>query len=1056
MNDESMTKKQLLDELKALRKEVDRFRKTEAERERMEKVLRESEDLYRTAIEHSNDGVSILRGDRQIHVNQRFAEIHGYGSPEEVIGKSLSELVYPDDLQMVKEHALRRQKGEKISKGYEFRALRKDGSPVPIEVSSTNTIYRGESVSLAYLRDITDRKRAEEVLRKSEEKYRTILETIEDGYFEDDIAGNFTFINDAMVRIYGYPRDKLMGTNNREYTDEKNAKLAYQTFNKVYTTGNPHEGFDWEIMREDGSKRYVEASVSLRKDSEGQPIGFRGIVRDVTEKKRANEELKQAKKEAETANQAKSQFLANMSHEIRTPMNAIIGLSELALKTELTSRQRDYLKKISLSGESLLGIINDILDFSKIEAGKLVMESINFNLEDVLINFSNLLGLKVEEKGIELLFNTDPLVPLYLVGDSLRLGQILLNLSNNAVKFTDRGEIVISTELAPDTMGEESNRVMLQFSVRDTGIGMTREQIEKLFQSFSQADISTTRKYGGTGLGLAISKKLTEMMGGKIWVDSEPGKGSTFYFTAMFGLQTEVEEKKYILSDKVSGLRVLIVDDNPTSRQILNDICSSFSFETKEAASGQEALLELEKAENKAGYDLVLMDWRMPGMDGIETTRRIKGNPKLSKLPEVLMVTAYGREEIKQQAYNAQVDGFLIKPVNPSLLHDTIMEVFQEGKGQRLHVPEQTLETTETLMPIKGARILLVEDNAINQQVATELLEQAGFVVTVAGNGREGVQTVGTSDFDLVLMDIQMPEMDGYEATRIIRKEHNSDLLPIVALTAHAMAGESEKCLNSGMNDYLSKPIKSEELYAVLTKWIKPGERSAPVSKEPLPSEEDRDELPMELPGINMSEGLKNVGGEKGFFKKLLLEFYEDYRTAAGEMMQALMNGQTEYVQRTAHTIKGVAGTIGAKDLMKNSSALEGALMFDAKEDRRALLGELTKSLNEVLESIGAMLAPAYEYHEEEPEPGDGRSVDLKKVRPLMTELMSLLQEGDAGSEECFEALRDNINVSGYSEYVDKLQEQIGSYDFEDARNTLVLFAKSLNIPLEDVHAEKG
>ena len=758
---------------------------------------------------------------------------------------------------------------------------------------------------------VEELKLAQEMLKESEERYRTLFETARDAIYIRNQEGKLVDANQAFFDLLGYTKKEWeeMRTGNTYVNDSDRLKFGQAIKKSGYV-----RDFEVKLRKKDGTEIDCLITSAERTANDGSIIGYQGIIRDVTEHTRANAELKKARKEAEAATQAKSQFLANMSHEIRTPMNAVIGLSELALRTELNPRQRDYLQKISSSGHSLLGIINDILDFSKIEAGKLTMESINFNLEDVLLNFSNLLGLKVEEKGIELLFKIDPQVPLYLIGDPLRLGQVLLNLSNNAVKFTDKGEIVINTEMASDAVGEESNEVVLQFSVRDTGIGMTREQIEKLFQSFSQADISTTRKYGGTGLGLAISKRLTEMMGGGIWVESEPGKGSTFYFTARFGLQAEAEEKHFVVPEKVSGLRVLIVDDNPTARQVLNDICSSFSFKTTEAASGREAISKLEKAEGNGGYDLILMDWRMPEMDGIETTRRIKKDPNLSNIP-VLLVTGYGREEIRLQAKNTGFKGSLMKPISPSLLYNTILEIFGEEISLKARVPEQFSETTEALKPIKGAKILLVEDNAINQQVATELLEQAGFVVTVANDGKQGVQAVKTSEFDLILMDIQMPEMDGHEATQMIRKEPGLDTLPIIALTAHAMAGESEKCLNSGMNDYLSKPIKIQELYAVLTKWIKPGERSAPVSKEPSFTEEDRDELPLELPGINMSEGLTNVGGEKGFFKKLLLEFHKDYRTATGEITEALSNGQTEDVKRRAHTIKGVAATIGAEQL---------------------------------------------------------------------------------------------------------------------------------------------
>jgi len=830
---------------------------------------------------------------------------------------------------------------------------------------------------------------------------------------------------------------------------EKIKKILMERVEKsIDSAGDSYSMFETNILLQQHIEKRTKELDEVNKK----------LTKEIDERKQIEKDLEKARDAAETATRAKGQFLANMSHEIRTPMNAIIGLSELALKTELTAKQRDYVKKISLSGHSLMGIINDILDFSKIEAGRLSLELINFNLEEVLINFTTLISMKVEEKGIELLFDTCPKVPLNLIGDPLRLGQILLNLGNNAIKFTDKGEIVISTELVPDDMGKESE-MMLQFSVKDTGIGISQEQKDRLFQSFSQADISTTRKYGGTGLGLAISKRLTEMMGGKIWVESELGKGSTFYFTARFKLQTAVEMKKRIVPKMMSGLRVLITDDNSTARMILVDMCSLFSFKTTEVASGQEALLELEKAESDdRPYDLVLMDWKMPGLDGIETTRRIKGNPRITNIPAVLMATAYGREEVRLLAENAGIKGFLVKPINPSLLYDTIMEIFgkeiKEEVSSKSPVPEQISDKSQELKSINGARVLLVEDNSINQQVATELLEQAGFVVTVANNGREAVQAVNKSEFDLVLMDIQMPEMDGYEATQTIREESRFDSLPIVALTAHAMAGENEKCFKIGMNDYLSKPIKTEDLYKVLIKWIKPGKRSVSVSKESLPTKEDYDKFPLELPGINLSEGLKRIGGEKKFFKKLLLEFYNDYRSAAQEIKEALSNGQKEYVRRRAHTIKGVAATIGADHLRKNASDLEEAFVHDIQGDKQNLIDELSKSLAEVLKSIGTMLAPVVKLHSEGPEPVDDQKIDQERVRSLMEKLMSLLREGDSDSKEYFEDLQKNIIGSQFREHIDKIQEQIQNYDFEDARNSLMQLAESLNIPLEDTNAE--
>ncbi|HEY8976206.1 MAG TPA: response regulator [Burkholderiaceae bacterium] len=649
-------------------------------------------------------------------------------------------------------------------------------------------------------------------------------------------------------------------------------------------------------------------------------------------------DLESALVEARSATRAKSEFLANMSHEIRTPMNAILGMTDLALRTELTDKQRGYLGQARAAAEALLLVIDDILDFSKIEAGRLVLESRDFSLDEVFDRVTALIGLKAQRKGLELLLKTSPEVPPVLVGDPMRLLQVLVNLCSNAVKFTDKGEIVVVTVRS---VASQADSVLLRFDVKDTGIGLAPAQIEDLFRPFSQVDASSTRVHGGAGLGLAICRKLVGLMDGEIGVESAPGLGSDFHFTARFRVGNPTQAARLPQAGAHRDLRILVVDDSANSREILNDLLVLLGYAPVVEASGAAGLAELRRAAGVGRpYQLVLLDWRMPGLDGFDVMRMLREDPLPGPAPAILLVTAYGDEAIVREAARQGVAGCLAKPVGASTLLDAINGACGPQRGGPAPAPAAApargaAPRARAPEALRGRRVLLVEDNELNRFVATELLcDVAGMDVTLAGNGHEALAQLREARFDLVLMDIQMPGMDGLQCTRLIRADQAFAKLPVIAMTAHAMAGDRDKSTAAGMNDHVNKPFEPAQLFEVMLRWLTPAGPvgvAAPVAERP----------PASGPVVDFELGLRRCLGRPELYHKILARYLKQRETSGNEIRAALDAGELEVGARIAHTLVSTASMLGAPALAALARELHDAVDLGLPERWRALLGRL-------------------------------------------------------------------------------------------------------------------
>ncbi|SMH54289.1 response regulator [Azospirillum agricola] len=923
---------------------------------------------------------------------------------------------------------------------------------VSLATATIAAAVAGRQVETAHAlrEEIARRAQLERDAKAGEARLQAIFDTVVDGIITIDERGVILRWSPAATRMFGYSAEETVGSNVSMLMPEPHHSAHDGYLRHFRDTGEAKIiGIGRETVGRRKNGEVFPLELSISQVQLGDERLFTGIVRDVTERKRVQQELEEAVRGADAANRAKSAFIANVSHEVRTPLNAIIGMAHILMRAGMERAQHDQATKILNAGRSLLSIINDILDFSKVEAGQLTIEAIELELERVLQDVADMVVEKAAAKGLELVVDIGADVPLRLVGDPLRLGQILLNYVNNAIKFTESGEIKVTVRRDGGAGGDEPSegRVRLRFAVSDTGIGLSEEARGRLFQPFQQADASTTRRFGGTGLGLVISKRLAEMMGGSVGVESRPGEGSVFWFTASLGVAAGASDRQAAAPAGLRGRRALVIEDNDSTRTVICDMLRSMTFEVEGAEGGSEAV-EATRAALAAGkpFDIVFADWRMPGMDGIDAVRAIRAlhaqDPASAVDPAFVLVTAYGGAEIMHRAARASVDEILVKPVNPSVLLDAASRALGIVGAEIVPSDAPDAATGERL---GGLRILVAEDNLLNQDVARELLTSAGALPDIVDNGAIALERLAAQRYDIVLMDMQMPVMDGLTAVRRIREKPEFKELPVVAMTANAMASDRRDCLEAGMDDHLSKPIDPEELYAMVARWagrpVADGADGVADGSADAAAPDDRgaaapvpEPFAAVGPEIDARAGLHRVLNRPHLYRSLLDRFRAEQGGSAERITAALAAGQSNLAEIAAHTAKGLSAQIGAGALADAAAALEAALRDgEAGGETDGLIARYGEALRRTLAAIDRAIPPLAAAPAGSPAApaAEAPAAPTPAQEALLRRLAALLADDDADAHELVQEEEQSLRAALGTGAYDALAKAVGRFDFD-------------------------